>query len=438
MATERFVVLGVAQVRSPWFREVARWATSAMLPVEFVKAMSVEEVRVRLRSGRGYSALLADDALTGLDRDLLEQAREAGCAVLVVDGGRVQRSWADLGASAVLPATFGRDDLLHALTQVATPIARTAGVAPGRPEATPPDGYRGRLVAVTGPGGAGGSTLAAALGQGLSADPRNLELVCVADLALHADQAMLHAAGDVVPGLAELVEAHRSGAPSAEDVRGLTWPVAERGYHLLLGLRRHRDWTAIRPRAFAAGLDGLRRAFRVVVADVDADLEGEAATGSVDVEERNAIARATVATADLVVVVGLPGLKGLHALLRATRDVLAHGVPGERILPVLNRAPKGARARAELAAAFGTLLGREHSDVGVPSPVHQGERRHLEEAFRDGTRLPDAWLGPLTASVQAVLDATATSARSVPADPAPDGELQPIRPGSLGRWADEA
>ena len=51
MAGDRFVVLGVAQVRSPWFREVARWATSAMLPIEFVKAMSVEEVRVRLRSG---------------------------------------------------------------------------------------------------------------------------------------------------------------------------------------------------------------------------------------------------------------------------------------------------------------------------------------------------------------------------------------------------
>ena len=51
------------------------------------------------------------------------------------------------------------------------------------------------------------------------------------------------------------------------------------GYHLLLGLRRHRDWTAVRPHAFAAGLDGLRRAFRVVVADVDADLEGERTTG---------------------------------------------------------------------------------------------------------------------------------------------------------------
>ena len=36
MSTDRYVVLGVAQVRSPWFREVARWSTSAMLPIEFV------------------------------------------------------------------------------------------------------------------------------------------------------------------------------------------------------------------------------------------------------------------------------------------------------------------------------------------------------------------------------------------------------------------
>ena len=179
---------------------------------------------------------------------------------------------------------------------------------------------------------------------------------------------MLHGSPDVVPGLTELVEGHRSGAPSIDDVRGLTWHVTARGYHLLLGLRRHRDWTAVRPRAFAAALDGLRRGFRIVVADVDADLEGEQATGSVDVEERNAIARTTISAADLVLVVGQPGLKGLHSHLRTTRAVLAHGVPGDRLLPVINRSPKGPRARAELTAAFGTLLGGD--GAGVPSPLH--------------------------------------------------------------------
>ena len=106
-----------------------------------------------------------------------------------------------------------------------------------------------------GTGGTGRSTVAAAVAQGLASDPRNLDLVCLADLALHAEQAMLHGAADVVPGLLELVEAHRSGAPSIDEVRSLTWHVAERDYHLLLGLRRHRDWTAVA----AAGVRHLAR-----------------------------------------------------------------------------------------------------------------------------------------------------------------------------------
>src|SRR3546814_12010077 len=91
---------------------------------------------------------------------------------------------------------------------------------------------------------------------------------------------MLHDARDVIPGVLELVEAHRSGAPGPEDVRGLTFDIVTRRYRLLLGLRRHRDWTAIRPRALRSALDGLRRSFPLVVADVDADLEGRAATRS--------------------------------------------------------------------------------------------------------------------------------------------------------------
>jgi Mrp family chromosome partitioning ATPase len=433
VSADRYVVLGVAQVRSPWFREVARWATSAMLPVEFVKAMSLEEVRVRLRSGRGYSALLVDDSLAGLDRDVVELAREAGCAVIVVEGGRARRAWIELGASAVLPSGFAREELLQALVQVASPITRTATATAAGPEAAPLDGYRAQLVAVTGAGGAGSSTVASAIAQGLASDARNLDLVCLADLALHADQAMLHGATDVVPGVIELVESHRAGAPSSEEVRRLTWRVADRGYHLLLGLRRHRDWTTVRPRAFAAGLDGLRRAFRVVVADVDADLEGERATGSVDVEERNTMARTAVQAADLVVVVGQPGMQGLHRMLGCTRDVLAYGVPARRVLPIVNRAPRGPRARAELTAAYAELLGPSPDDPGVPGPLFLGERRHLDEVLRDGAPLPDAWSAPIVGSVQALLD----RAEAVAEPPVRRETLEPVTPGSLGRWTED-
>src|SRR3546814_12658529 len=85
------------------------------------------------------------------------------------------------------------------------------------------------------------SDLSIPLAQGLARDPRYSELICLADLALDAEQAMLHAARDVVPGVAELVEAHRSGSPGPHEVRDLTWEVGERGYRLLLGLRRHRS-----------------------------------------------------------------------------------------------------------------------------------------------------------------------------------------------------
>lgn len=431
MTAERFVLLGLAPARSAWFRDVSRWSTSAALPIEFLKTMSTEELRVRLRSGRGFSALLIDGALPGLDRDLVELAREVGCAVLVVHGGRRAESWADLGASAVLPPDFTREDLLQVLSQSTTPILRhhepVSSIDP-EPEART---FRGQLVAVSGAGGTGRSTVAMAIAQGLAADPRHTELVCLADLALHADQAMLHDARDVVPGIVELIDAHRGGTPTIDAVRSLTWTVERRGYRLLLGLRRHRDWTAVRPRAFDSALDSLRRSFRIVVADIDDDLEGEQATGSMDVEERNLMARAVAAAADLVVVVGLPGLHGMHAMLRVTRSLLDHGVSGSRILPVVNRAPRGPRPRADLARTFGALLGAGGATGGVPSPIYLADRRHLDELLQDGTRLPDSWLAPLCGPVRALLD------RQLDPPAARTDEPVAVVPGSLGAWTDD-
>ncbi|MGH9111734.1 MAG: hypothetical protein ACRDZN_05480, partial [Acidimicrobiales bacterium] len=155
MATERYVVLGLAQARAGWFGDVARWATTAALPVDFVKVVSVEELRARLRSGRAFSALLIDGALPALDRDLVEVAGAHGCAVVAIDDRRAHRSWRDLGVDAVLPAAFERGVLLDALKAVARPIARSDELASGpRPDETP-GGWRGRAVAVTGSGGVG-------------------------------------------------------------------------------------------------------------------------------------------------------------------------------------------------------------------------------------------------------------------------------------------
>jgi hypothetical protein len=432
MATDRYVVLGLARARAAWFGQVAQWATAAALPVDFVKAVSGEEVRARLRSGRPFSALVVDGGLAALDRDLIDLAGRHGCAVIAVDDGRSTRSWRDLGVAAVLPADVERGVLLDALRAVAQPIARSDRAA------VPPDAmepararWRGRSVAVTGSGGVGRSTLAMALAAGLAADPRDAGLVVLADLALHAQQALLHDAGDVVPGVVELAEAYRGAALDAAEVRSVCFSVPGRGYDVLLGLRRHRDWTALRPRALAVALDGVRRAYRMVVSDVDPDVEGEAECGSLDVEDRNLLARTALRDAEIVLVVGLPGLAGVHAQLRVVRELVEFGVAGTRIVPVVNRAPRGPRQRAELGATLaGPLLAAACPGVTLAStPIFVPERRRLDDVVRDGPPLPPQIVRPLTGVVRALLDRTP---ELPPPPPAP--EPVAVVPGSLGSW----
>ena len=430
---ERFVVLGLAHARSPWFAEVGRWATAAALPVEFVKCVSVEELRARLGSGRAFSAALLDASLPGADRDLVDLARSAGCPVLLVDDGRSGRDWLDLGAAAVLDPGFGRTDLHDALRGHAQPIAR-GELSSAVPAATGATGWQGHLVAVTGVPGAGTSTVAAALAQGLGDDPRHAGVTLLADLALDAHQAVLHDAGDVVPGLPELVDAHRFGQPSIDEVRSLTFDVADRGYQLLLGLRRHRDWTTVRPRAAAAALASLRRSYRVVVADVDADLEGDDDVGSTDVEDRNTLARTAVARASVVLVVGEPGVTRLHALVRRVEHLLEHGAHPARLVLVLNHSPRSPRARAELTRTIAALLAEIAGGDQLGSPLHLPERRGLDDLVRDARRLPSSLAGPVTGAVVGLLGLDGQGNGNL-AGSAPDDAPVPVAAGSLGTWS---
>jgi hypothetical protein len=273
-----------------------------------------------------------------------------------------------------------------------------------------------------------------AIAQGLAADVRNRGRVLLADLALDADQAMLHDARDIVPGLQELVEAFRHGNPSPAEIQALTFGDGY-AYRVLLGLRRHRDWAALRPRAWQAALDGLRRAFTQVVADIDGDLEGERECGSMDVEERNLLARSVTAAADVVVVTSEPSLPGVHHLVRLVAALVEHGVPAERLQPVVMRGPRSGRARAEVAQAVVELLRPMlGADVDrLASPVHVPENRKIDQALRDGVGVPPGISQTLTA---AVLAAQARAA-SLPAPGAASaaGTPEAVQPGSLGHWA---
>lgn len=442
MAAERYVLLGLASPRAGWFNDLARWANSLYIPVEFIKCLSAEELRARLGSGRAFSAAVVDAGLSALDRDLVDAITRSDCAVLVVGDDRRSTDWKALGAHAVLAKDFDRQDLLDALRSHAEPIG-AADEVPGLQPAMPPDGRRGQVALVCGPGGTGASTIAIALAQGLALAlpaggapagaapvgdaPRRWPggPVVLADLARYADQAMLHDAGDVVPGVQELVDAHRNGQPDPLDLVSLLFDVKERGYHLLLGLRRPHAWATLRPRAFEAAFDNLRRAYSVVVCDMETDLEGERDGGSLDVEERNVMSRTAAAHADVVLVVGLPGLKGLHGLIRAVNELTSFGVSVGRIVPVVNRAPRPQRARAELTSTLGAMT-NTHSAGTLVSPIFLPERR-LDDCIHDGVRLPDSVSGPITGAFMAMV-------RRHPAPTVGAPEPQPLVPGSIGHW----
>ena len=200
-----------------------------------------------------------------------------------------------------------------------------------------------------------------------------------------------------------------------------------RGYQLLLGLRRARNWSAIRPRAFAAAVDSLRQGWRVVVCDTDADLEGEQEGGSADVEERHLMARTIAASADVAFAVGLPGMKGIHGLVRTVSELLDHGVPAERIVTVVNRASKSGRGRAELAAAIASLLRGRADAAALSTPVFLPERP-VDDDLRDGARFPPHFTAPLAGAFHAAVGRVGTGTRLV-------AEPELIVPGSLGGWA---
>jgi MinD-like ATPase involved in chromosome partitioning or flagellar assembly len=424
--SERYVVAGLGRARAEWFARVSGWATAAAIPVEFVRCVSGAELRARLTSGRPFSAILVEGGVTGVDRDLLLLAREVGAAAVVV-ATEGARDWVELGAASILPEGFGREDLLETLAAVAEPVSAVATTVDEPTAGADHQGTRGRLVAVTGAGGVGTSTVAIALAQGLAAGAGSPDDVLLADLCRVADQAMLHDSKVVVPGVQELVETHRTLTPGRAAVQELTFRVPSRCYRLLLGLRRPRHWVALRPRALEAALSSLTRTFHTVVADVEPELDGEAETGSIDLEERNLAARLVVGRADAVVVVGEPSMKGVFAQVRVIADLLAFGVPQDRVVPVVNRGPRRSRQRAELTRTIAGLLETQAAGAGLASPVFLPDRR-VEQALRDGVALPDPLPTTLAKAVEAVVSRAA-------ATDAPSSLPVPVAPGSLGALA---
>jgi hypothetical protein len=270
-----------------------------------------------------------------------------------------------------------------------------------------------------------------ATAQALAADqdptrPHGLVLV---DGARRGELAMYHDVGDVIPGLPELVEAHRSDRLDPDAVRALTYAIDARGYALLLGRRRSIDWVTLRRRSVVAALDSLRRSFDTVVVDLDDDLDGEHDTGSADVADRHATAISTLDAADAVLVVGTAGLKGVHALMTLLDDVVRHGVPPERVLPVISGCPRSPVTRAEIVRTVAQLgVGAAQGDGTLNPPLHLRRVRHLEDVHRDGGTLPAALCQPLGRAVTRLIDACGPRVGAAGPDQVRPGELgTPVR-----------
>lgn len=407
---DRYVVLGLARTRCHWFGQLSHWSTAGVAPIEFIKCLSAEEARAVMGTGRRVSAFIVDGGLSRFDRDLVASATEAGAPTIVVQDRRNSRDWLSIGCVAALDEGFTRDQLVEVLDRHARVIDRTIHRPVARTDLAD-DPAPGRMVGVTGTGGSGTSTIAMAVAQALAPTHGRVALV---DGARRADLALYHDVGDVIPGLPELVDLQRRDRSDPEEVRSLLFGIDDRGYDLLLGLRRSRDWAGFRPHAVDAALESLRRSHDLVVVDHDPDVEGEAETGSVDVEDRNAVARAVTASADLVLLVTRPGMKGMHDLLRLLDEFTTAGTPAARLVPVVDGATWSRPGRTETARAVRDLTaGPSSRGAGVVPPVFVAHVRGLEDAHRAAGRLPERLtrsLGRVVSDLLAALPRRATAA----------------------------
>jgi hypothetical protein len=411
----RYVVLALTQQDPTWL--------DGLPGVEVVHCTGVDEASVALAGSRPWSALVIDGRPGVGTQDLVSLARRASVPVLVTA--------APVGPPGALLVRRLPGELLAALGRWTSPIpwagnvlgrwegpttspvgagwrpssSRAADSGPGglAPGARPclagsPAGAGsapvGRLVVVCGPGGTGASTVAMGLAAGLG---RFQPGALLADLALRAGQAVLHGIHRPARTVDDLAHAHGMRPLDGPGVGDFTLAVAGRPYRLLAGLRHRRHWTAIRPLAFNAALDALLTAFPLIVADVTGDFEGENDTGSLDVEERNHMARHAASAADLVVLVGSHGPTGRRALDETAEAVAARGVTPDRLLTVVNRTSVTDRPGA----------------LALP---------HLR--VNDD---PATWSSPVARIVASLLDK-----RPPRGEVSPD--LVPVLPGSIGHW----
>ena len=355
-----------------------------------------------------------------------KRTRRSGVAVFVVADPRVMRDWDALGATAVLPRDFSVEDLITALDGMTKAIPRS--VAGATPAASTVPAWAGDLVAVTGARGRRRVHIAAAVAQGFAAAHRRPGATLLADFALDADQGILHHAPDLVPGLPELVDAHRGGSLARRPSHSMVFDVEERDYHLLLGCAAAEDG---RPSGHGRSTRPSTRCSRPTRSSSGTSIPTSTATTSAarskSRTERDRAHRARAGPR--------------HRRRRLGHDRRAaqprpgparrpeHGVDpaGSSRSSIMRRGPSRPRSdrsgAPSLAHAGPRLAGRR-------APLFVVTRRAIEDAVRAGRPLPSPLVTPTTRAVSTAMT------RELAFDELDDERPERVAPGSLGRWTE--
>lgn len=290
--------------------------------------------------------LVVDDVTSFVTPHLVDELHRRGRLVvgLFEPGDGDQGRWLLLGAGvdSALDCTSPPELVIAEVVRLTRSVTRaTDGLADGPTESD----HRGRIVSVGSAGGGGGATEVALAMSTMFAGQSLAVVIVDADdqspgLALRLDI-------ELTPNLRTAIDAviHRLGTIEGAVQRC-------EGIDVLAGIASPSDWVSLRPAEVVAVLESLATEYDVVVANVGGRVEALPGTGPV---ARFGVARAVVATADVVVVVTPGSPTGIRRVVDWAVDAAGVVEPGA-LYVLMNRHGGGRFARAELGAELAASL----------------------------------------------------------------------------------
>ena len=298
------------------------------------RCRDIVELRAVALSGQ-IDVAVVDGSLRGLDRDVMAAlaARAVRCIAVFDEGGEELLA---MGVAGVV----GRD-----LAGLDVALRGGAGEpAVAEPLAAPKaHSMTGRVVAIWGPTGAPGrTTIAVELAAALTRRRQDVLLVDADTVGPSVAQHL--GLIDDTSGLAAAVRLAARGRLDPAGLAGLAVSVPS-GPRVLVGLPHADRWSELRTASVDALLQCARTAVPWTVVDVGFGVEGSDLDW-VDpgAPTRYGAARATLATADVMVCIGRSDPVGLTRLIRGLSDV-TDLAPTAQVLVVANRTRSGADVR---------------------------------------------------------------------------------------------